>query len=115
MQKFFELILTIILTLSCIQLKCQTNDETRIYNSLIDSLYEIRTCFRIIDSPYFKCCDVDTLSTEEFMKCCGKSTVPEKYKVQCYRCSDRADFDTLTKLMIVNDSFITLDLRKTRK
>ncbi len=97
------------------QSKSQADNEIKIYNSLIDSIYEIETCFKIIYPPFYKCCDNDTLYGLEKVKCCEKSNVPKQFQINCYNCADKAQFDTLNVLMVVNESFSSLDIKKDKK
>jgi len=115
METAFKFIATIILTISCFQVKSQTDNEIKIYNSLIDSLYELKTCFRIIYPPLYKCCDNDTLYGDDLVKCCENSSVPKQYRIYCSNCANKQEFDTSNVLMVVNESFSKLDIQKHKK
>ena len=115
METVFKFIATIILTISCLQGKSQADNEIKIYNSLIDSLYELNTCFKIIYPPFYKCCDSDTLYGDDMIKCCENSSVPKQYRIYCPRCANKQDFDTSNVLMVVTESFSTLDIKQDKK
>src|SRR2546428_939441 len=103
MQTAFKFIATIILTVSCLPVKSQADNDTKIYNSLIDSLYELQTCFKIIYPPFYKCCDNDTLYGDDLVKCCENSPVPKQYRIYCPSCANKQEFDTLNVLMVVGE------------
>ena len=115
MKTASKIIATIILTTLCLQVKSQIDNEIKIYNSLIDSLYELKTCFKIIYPPFYKCCDNDTLYGDDLVKCCENSVIPKQYRVYCSNCVSKQEFDTLNVLMVVNKSFSTLDIQKDKK
>jgi hypothetical protein len=115
MKTAAKLIVCLIATMSCSQVQPQIINEIKIYNSLIDSLYGLQTCFKIINPPFYRCCDVDTLSGKDYIKCCESSSVPKKYRVYCSICVNKQQFDTLNVLMIVSDSLLSLDIRKDKK
>jgi hypothetical protein len=115
MHNILKFIITCSLAFSSSKGWCQANSEVQIYNSLMDSLYELQTCLKVIYPPFYKCCDTDTLYGGPLMKCCEKSAVPEQYKVYCANCVNKQQFDTLTVLMIVPESFSTLNILKHKK
>ncbi len=105
----------LILTSLCLQVKSQSPDELTIFNSLMDSIYDINYCQKIIYPPYYKCCSIDTLYGEQQEKCCEKSTVPKEYRVHCYRCINKEDLDSLNVIMIADDTLSAFYLRESRE
>ena len=97
------------------QLKSQSIDELTIFNSLIDSIYNINTCQKIIYPPYYKCCNQDTLYSDKLIECCEKSAIPKEYRVYCSHCINRQELDSLNLIMVINDSLSPLDLTKSKK
>lgn len=97
------------------QLKSQSIDELTIFNSLLDSIYNINTCQKIIYPPYFKCCNQDTLYGDKIVECCQTSTVAKEYRVYCSHCINKQELDSLNQIMVINDSLSTLDLLKSKK
>ena len=97
------------------QLKSQTIDELSIFNSVIDSVYDINTCQKIVYPPYYKCCNQDSLYGDKIVECCNSSPVPEEYRVYCSHCINKQELDSLNQIMVINDSLSTMDLMKLRK
>lgn len=112
LYKFIELICLITFSQ---QLKSQTINELTIFNSVIDSIYDINTCQKIIYPPYYKCCNQDTLYGEKVVECCQASSVPKEYRVYCSHCINKQELDSLNQIMIINDSLSTLNLMKSKK
>lgn len=115
MKTIYKLTVLICMIAFSQQLKSQSTDELAIFNSLMDSVYDINTCQKIIYPPYYKCCNQDTLFGEKIIECCQASSIPKEYRVYCCYCINKAEFDTLNQIMIINDSLSTLDLAKSKK
>jgi hypothetical protein len=49
------------------------------------------------------------------IKCCENSSVPKQYRIYCPSCANKQDFDTSNVLMVVNESFSTLDIKQDKK
>jgi hypothetical protein len=98
-----------------LELKSQEIDELSLLNLSIDSTYDLKTCFHIIQPPYYKCCDHDTLSIEKIVECCKQSPVPKQFRVDCFACINQGEFDTLNQLMIVYDTISLFDIAKEKK
>ena len=93
----------------------QKIDELTIVNESLDSTYDLRTRFHIIEPPYFKCCDNDTLRGAKRKACCDQSGIPEEFRVNYYGCINRETFDTLDQLMIIDDTAFVFDLKDEKK
>ena len=91
------------------------HEELKIYNSLVDSLYDLSTCLQIVYPPYYKCCNQDALYGDDFAKCCEKSSIPKEFRVYCSRCVNKGDFDTLEVLMVTDEFLVKLDIREEKK
>ncbi len=115
MYTFYKFIGLICFVTFSQQIKSQSLDELTIFNSLIDSIYDINTCHKIIYPPYYKCCNQDTLHGHKMDECCKTSSIPKKFRVYCSHCMDKQEFDSLHQIMIIDDSLSTLDLRKYKK
>ncbi len=90
------------------EVKSQTVSEVAIFNSLLDTLYNINLCVKIIRPPYYKCCNQDTLYGDELVECCKQSSVPQKYRVYCANCLNEQELDSLDLIMLVNNSLSKL-------
>ncbi|HEX6431013.1 MAG TPA: hypothetical protein VF008_25160 [Niastella sp.] len=108
-------ILFLCLLTSNLALKSQEIDELSLLNLSIDSTYNLNSCFQIIKPPYYKCCDQDTLSIEKLVECCKQSPVPQQFRVDCFRCINQQEFDTMTQLMIVYNTISSFDITKDKK
>ena len=97
------------------ELKSQSIDELTIFNSLLDSIYDINTCQKIIYPPYYKCCNQDTLYGDKMVACCQTSSISKEYRVYCSYCMNKQEFDSLNQIMVINDSLMTLDIIKSKK
>ncbi len=99
----------------CTNAQKSPNDEVSIYNSLLDSMYTLNTCFKIVYPPYYKCCDIDSLHETEEIECCEQSKIPKEYRVYCGMCFNKADYDSLNVYMITTEELLDIKLTKDEK
>ncbi|MBK7376823.1 MAG: hypothetical protein KAY50_06445 [Chitinophagaceae bacterium] len=90
--------------------KAQQIDNAKIFNELMNELYRIEDCHKIIKPPFFKCCPADTFSSiKQIMDCCNQSNIPLSKRVYCTECINESELDTLEFLIIINDTLATLN------
>lgn len=100
----------------CLSSKAQEEaDEERILNSLMDSLYQIDLCHKIIKPPYYKCCPTDTFLSTKIIECCKESNIPFKFRVYCFDCVNERDLDSLELIVVVNDSLSRFELTNRKR